>query len=168
VRRPARSTLALLVAGAAAVVAAACDDSGTYQVTAHLTANTCDLGAPDPWDLDVKVSRQGSTVSWTWLDGTAPISGPLNAQSEATLTGSQQNDVDGTVDGGPGPCTLERDDTVGITLSAGEMPATFSGTINYAFSVVTGSDCSDQLVASGGQYATLPCAITYSMTGSRQ
>ena len=162
-----RSALALLAT--AALVAPACDDSGsTYQVTGHLTSNTCGLGAPDPWTFDVQVSRQGSTLYWTWLDGTAPISGPVNAQSEATLTGSQQDNVDGTVDGGLGPCTLERDDTVALALPAGATPSTFSGTINYAFSVVTGSDCSDQLAASGGQYGALPCAITYSMTGSRQ
>jgi hypothetical protein len=44
----------------------------------------------------------------------------------------------------------------------------FTGSIGYAFSVPSGVDCSDQLAAAGGMYATLPCTVSYSMTATLQ
>jgi hypothetical protein len=143
---------------------------GTYAVTGHKLTNTCGdgIGEQDPWSFDVQLSRQGSTLYWSWLDGTALLSGSLDAQSQATLTMTQQGDVDVTADGSVGPCAMERDDTLEVTLASGSLPASFSGTIGYAFSVLTGADCSDQLATAGGMYATLPCSVTYSMTASRK
>ena len=76
--------------------------------------------------------------------------------------------MDGTADGGLGPCTMDRNDTLQIDLGSGSPPSSFQGTINYAFSVASGWNCADQLASAGGQYATLPCTVTYSMTATRQ
>ena len=48
---------------------------GTFKVTGQSTTNTCGLGAPNPWTFDVQLSQQGSTVFWSWMDGSAPLSG---------------------------------------------------------------------------------------------
>jgi hypothetical protein len=141
---------------------------GTYAVNAQSLTNTCGLAAPDPWTFDAQLSQNGTTLYWSWMDGSAPLSNTLSASSQATLLATSQVNVDGTADGGLGPCTMQRDDTLQIDLGSGTPPSTFEGTVSYAFSVASGWDCADQLASAGGQYAVLPCTITYSMTATRQ
>jgi ABC-type glycerol-3-phosphate transport system substrate-binding protein len=140
---------------------------GTYKVTAQAETNVCGLTAPNPWNFDVELSQDGTTLYWSWMDGSPYLSGPVASQA-ATLLASEQVNVDGTADGGLGPCTLERDDQLLLTLATGSTPASFTGSISYAITPVAGSNCSDQLATVGGQYAVLPCTITYSMTSTRQ
>jgi hypothetical protein len=139
---------------------------GTYQVTGTLQGtNTCGGSPPNPWSFNVEMSRQASTLYWSWLDGSPLLSGALSSASAVTLTATTQSNVDG-VDGGLGPCWLERDDSIAITLATGSPPATFTGTIGYTFLVVSGSDCADQIA--DGNYATLPCSLTYAVSATRQ
>ena len=138
---------------------------GTYAVTGQLQTSTCGGAPPNPWSFDVEMSRQGSTLYWSWLDGSPILSGGLSASLSAALTATVQSNVDG-VDGGLGPCWIQRDDAIAITLASGSPPATFTGTIEYTFSAVSGSDCSDQIAL--GNYATLPCTLTYSVSAGRQ
>jgi hypothetical protein len=142
---------------------------GTYRVVATLQTNTCGrgLGAPTPWTFDVALSQKGSTLYWSWLDGSAPLSSTLSGNA-VSLTNSQTSNVDSTADGGAGPCTMQRADTVQVTLGSGSPPASFQGGVQYAFSVSGGADCSDQLSAAGGSYDVLPCSVTYSTTATRQ
>lgn len=168
---------ALAIAASLFVLTASCSDTalpgtllGTYKVQASPQSNTCGSGlnAPNPWTFDVQLSRSGSTIYWSWLDGTAPLSSALAASGTTTLTSTQSGNVDPTPDGGAGPCTMQRDDTLQLALPSGSPPATFAGTIQYAFSVPSGYNCSDQLAPSGGMYSALPCSITYAMTAARQ
>lgn len=154
---------------------AACDDQplpgqmlGTYKVTATSQTNTCGAGlaAPSPWDFDVQLSESGATLYWSWMDGSPPLSSTLS-NSHANLTTTTSGNVDGTTDGGFGPCTMERGDDVGITLTTGSPPPGFNATIGYSFTVQQGSSCSDQLGSSGGMYDTLPCNVAYSAIGTR-
>jgi hypothetical protein len=156
------------------VVLVACADKplpgkvlGTYKVVGQSQSNSCGLNAPNPWTFDVQLSEGGSTLYWSWMDGTPPLSAPLLDPQQAHLTTSVTLNVDAT-DAGAGPCTMQRDDAVMVTLASGATPATFTGTITYSFTATTGSDCSDQLVPAGGSYQALPCTITYSVAGSRQ
>jgi hypothetical protein len=169
-----RSLLGVAVAGAAWTVLDCSENPlpgtllGTYAIVAQSQTNTCGLAAPDPWTFDAELSQSGTTLYWSWMDGSAPLSNVMTTSSEATLLASEQVNVDGLPDGGLGPCTMERDDTLQVDLGTGSPPATFEGTVNYAFSAASGWDCADQLASAGGQYATLPCTITYSMTATRQ
>ncbi len=158
------------------LLALGCSDSplpgtllGTYRVEGTLQANTCGagLGAPNPWTFDVLLSQKGTTLYWSWLDGRAPLSNTLDGNA-TNLTVTSTANVDGTVDGGLGPCTMQRTDSIGVALAAGSPPRGFAGTIEYAFSVAAGADCSDQLGASGGSYGALPCSTRYTTTASRQ
>jgi hypothetical protein len=136
---------------------------GTFKVTAQSQTNTCGLGAPNPWIFDVELSQSGSTIYWSWMDGTPLLSGQENASSHASITDAEGGNVDGT-DASLGPCTMERSDDLEIQLASGS----FTGTISYSFTVATGADCSDQLVAAGGQFDALPCTVTYTATASKQ
>jgi hypothetical protein len=142
---------------------------GTYKVTGQTTINSCGPGldAPDPWVFDAQVSQDGSLIYWSWMDGSAPLSGPLSTPTTVTLTTSQTANVDAT-DAGAGPCDLARADEVQLTLASGSPPANLSGTISYTFTVPSGSTCTDQLTSSGGLYSALPCTISYTMTAARQ
>jgi hypothetical protein len=163
-----------LVACAAAVcLMMACSDSsmpgrvlGMYTVTGQSKSNTCGLGAPDPWKFTVQLSENGSTFYWSWLDGSPLLSGPTSSSGQVSLKNTQQVNADST-DAGLGPCTLERDDDLEIDLATGSTPASFTGTISYAYTPTTGSTCTDVLGASGGSFTTLPCAVSYDVTASR-
>jgi hypothetical protein len=141
---------------------------GTYQIVAQSQTNSCGLAAPDPWTFDAELSEQGTTLYWSWMDGSAPLSTTMSSSSQATILANEQINVDGTADGGLGPCTMARADTLQIDLGSGSPPSAFSGTVGYVFSIVPGWDCADQLASAGGQYAALPCTVTYTMSATRQ
>jgi len=141
---------------------------GTYKVVAQAQSNTCGMAGPNPWTFDVQVSEDGQRFYWSWLDGTPPLSAFMTSSTAISLLATQQANVDTTADGGMGPCVLERDDTVAVTLGSGSPPGSFTGTVGYDFSVPVGSICTDQLAAAGGAYTELPCTMTYSMTATRQ
>ncbi len=160
-------------AAAACLLAMACSDSpmpgrvlGTYAVTGRSKSNTCGLGAPDPWKFTVQLSMNGSTLYWSWLDGTPLLSAPASSSGRVSLRNSQQVNADST-DAGLGPCTLQRDDDLEITLATGSARATFSGTIGYTYTPATNATCTDVLGSSGGSFAALPCAVSYLVTASR-
>jgi hypothetical protein len=176
-------TLSLSTAGLLGVLLAGCGNPlpgtllGTYQVMATAEANSCGsgLGAPSVYQFDIQLSEtdSDSMLYWNWLENTPIASGALapvsttDPQLQATLTASQSSNVDAT-DAGAGPCTMDRDDSVVVTLGAGTPPASFAGTMSYAFTVESGADCSDQLTAAGGAYDELPCAVTYTIVAARQ
>jgi hypothetical protein len=139
---------------------------GTYNVSGALESDTCG-GAPNPWTFDVMLSRKGTTLYWSWLDASPILSGPISSEGRAALTGYQLHNVDST-EAGMGPCDLQRDDDLELVLGTDSTPASFEGTISYAFSVQEGADCSDQLTTSGGMYERLPCTVTYTVAAKRQ
>jgi hypothetical protein len=141
---------------------------GTYKVTGQLNANSCgaNLDAPDPWVFDAQVSQDGTTIYWSWMDGNAPLSGILTSSS-ASITATTTADVDAT-EAGIGPCTMSRADTLDLAFAAGSPPPSFTGSIAYDFTVPSGSVCTDQLSSNGGQYDTLPCALSYTVSAAKQ
>jgi hypothetical protein len=141
---------------------------GTYKVVAQSQSNSCGLAAPDPWTFDVQLSENGSTLYLSFMDGSPPLSSAISTLAQATMTANQVANVDTEADGGAGPCLMSRTDNVGVTLTGGSPPSSFTGTIQYAFSAANGTDCTDQLKSSGGQYGTLPCTVAYAMSASRQ
>ncbi len=165
----------VFLAGALAAGAPlACDEKplpgtllGTYAVVGQPQTNTCGLASPNPWKFNVELSEDGQILYWSWMDGTPPVSTALSAGTQGTIMASQVENVDAT-DAGPGPCNMERDDSIAITLAAGSPPPTFSGTVTYQFAVSAGANCADQLGSAGGQYATLPCSVSYTITATRQ
>ncbi len=168
--------MGIAVAAVVATVSLACSDKplpgtmlGRFGVVGKVRANSCgsSLGAPDPWTFDVELSRSGSTLYWSFMDGRATVTGDLNAASEAKLAYAVAANVDGT-DAGGGACTMQRGDAIDVTFPTATTPTSFAGSFGSAFSAATGADCTDQLASGGGMYATLPCTVTYDISGTRK
>jgi hypothetical protein len=112
------------------------------------------------------MSENDSLLYWSWMDGSPPLSGALTALT-ASVTDNTSANVDPT-DAGDGPCTMDRNDDLEITLGSGSPPSSFTATITYTFAAAAGADCSDQLASVGGSYDVVPCTIEYSATANRQ
>jgi hypothetical protein len=146
---------------------------GTYNVTGALGANSCGagLGAPSPWTFTTQMSEDGTTLYWESMGG-SELSSTMTTATQVTITSIETANVDGTDAGVQGPCDLQSTAAIDLTLATGSPPATFTGTISYTFEAATGvsstTNCTDQLSASGGPYDTLPCTVSYSVTGTRQ
>ena len=169
---------ALLVAASVAL-AAGCtgkdptrpgDSIGVFGVTAALTASTCGT-TPNPWTFDVRLRHDGTTLYW--VQGQQPISAVVNAAGTAAMTTSSTDTVRAATST-VSACEMQRDDAVNVTLSpigyGGKDISTatsFTGALTYHFSATSGADCSDQLAAVGGDYAALPCAISYTLTATK-
>jgi hypothetical protein len=141
---------------------------GIYSVTGTSTTNTCGAGlsAPNPWNFNVELSKTTTELYWNTMDGSALLSGTLG--SSVTMGNSASGNVDGAADGAAGPCSMTRTDVLTLSLASGAVPASFTGTLSYTFSIDSGSSCGDQLSSSGGAYDTLPCTIAYSLSGAHQ
>jgi hypothetical protein len=137
---------------------------GVFHITGKLTANACAAAdqVPDPWEFDVKLSRDGSTVYW--IQGGLPVQGHLDTSSHATLTSIGTTEIrPADPKTGASGCTLQRADALDATF-AGDPVNAFQGTLAYAFSPTSDSDCSDQLAQAGGGFSTLPCQVAYAVT----
>jgi hypothetical protein len=148
---------------------------GTYGVVGTLGTNTCGSGinAMNPWDVTFDLSEDSTTLYLAKTDGSDEVSGPLatSSTSPATLISVVTANVDGNDAGVAGPCNLTLSTSFSVLLASGAMPKTFAGTALYTYSVAAvsaNSNCTDQLSDSGGQYATLPCTVNYTLTGTRQ
>lgn len=135
---------------------------GTFVVQGKLLGTTC--GKADPTlRYEVGLSREGDTLYW--LQGPSPIPGTIDASRRVRIeaTASAKVVAEDRASGSPG-CTLERRDTLSAALD-GEPIRGFSGAIVYRFGVVEG-DCMSELSSQGGDYATLPCTMTYEVVAT--
>lgn len=145
---------------------------GTFNVTGTLGTNTCGsgLGATNPWTFTALLSEDGTTLYWEASGGTE-LSTTLSSMTQATFTSTVTSNVDAT-EAGAGSCDLQDTTVIALILGSATAPTTFSGSISYAFeassAVSSSNNCTDQLTSSGGTYDTLPCSVTYSVTGTRQ
>lgn len=141
---------------------------GTFSVKSSLRANTCGgtAATSDPGSFVVTLSNDNGIVYWFPNTGASGASGAINSSRTVSITEVVADDVD-ALDGSTGACTLQRNDTLTFTLAAGARPASFTGTYGFTVSPSIGASCSDQLTAHGGGYGTLPCTITYALSGTR-
>ncbi len=67
------------------------------------------------------------------------------------------------------PCSIERDDSgVGTLVGDSTGVSSFGGTLTYAFTPTTGSDCIDLIEDTTPTFATLPCSMSlHGMNGAR-
>jgi hypothetical protein len=158
-----------------ALAFAACDNPnpgtplGTFAVTSALTANSCgaEVADTDPGSFQVTISNEQGIVYWFPDTGGTSVSGSMSASRTVSISEVVADDVDQS-DAGAGACTLQRNDTLAFTLAAGASPASFTGSYSFTVSPAIGASCSDQLLSGGGGYTTLPCTMTYSLSGTRQ
>ena len=141
---------------------------GTFRVSAATTGNTCgdDNAPPSPWLFDVRLSRERSTLYW--IQGGAPVSGPIDDNGHARLTDFDQKTLhEADARRGVGFCAVSRVDTFDATLENGADAGVdaFTGTLVYRFAATEGSDCAD--VVEAGTFGALPCEIHFDLTGKR-
>jgi len=184
-RRSARDLLGLPVLLAVATLASvACsgkdpyrpgESIGIFHVTGKLIATSCGA-TPDPWEFDVRLRHDQTTLYW--VQGDAPVSALLDATAKATLTSSATLTARAATANVAG-CTMARTDTVELVLAPMTAPVTvtantevaaatsFTGSLQYHFVATDGSLCDDQLSDNGGQYAALPCDVQYQLSAVR-
>ena len=137
---------------------------GTFRVVGTLKSTSC-AESPNPWEFDVKLSRDASTLYW--LSGGVPASGTIDASSHAILSSIDTRTVRAADPKTKTPaCIMARTDTLEATLSKDPI-SSFIGNLTYRFDVPEDADCSDQLVSSGGGFQALPCEVTYQIAGEK-
>lgn len=147
---------------------------GTFHVSAKLTSSTCGE-VPDPWEFDVKLAHEESTLFW--IQGGAPVSGTMDNTARATLKTTDSRELRAANAKTQMPaCVVVRDDVLDVALAAekAETPLTtvgdatrFNGKLTYRFSPMQGSECSDQTLDQGGDFAALPCEVSYDLTAAQ-
>lgn len=171
-----RRVLSLLLFAGVAVACGGKDPTnpgvgvGTFKVTATLTSTTCG-STPNPWVFDVRLNSDGSTLYW--IQNSLPVAGAVDGSARTKLETSVTSELRHATDKVPESCSVTRSDNVEMALSdADAKPAVdpadvrkFSGILKYTFAPTAGSQCDDQLLSTGGDFATLPCAITYMLDG---
>jgi hypothetical protein len=147
---------------------------GTFHVSAKLTASTCGT-VPDPWEFDVKLAHEESTLYW--IQGGAPVSGTMDKTARATMKTTDSRELR-AADARKklAACVVIRDDFLDVALAGPNADAPlatvgeatrFNGKLTYRFSPMDGSDCSDQTLDQGGDYAVLPCEVSYDLAAAQ-
>ena len=145
-------------------------DLGMYNVTATATSNTCGYGAlgqQAAWSFDVRLSRDTAGGVLFWNNGQAAIAGTLQSDDVTFSFDTQviQNMRNPNVVGPP-PCSIARADHAAGTLNAATDPvASFTGELSYTFAPTAGSNCADLIETDTPLVLTLPCSMTYKMSG---
>lgn len=145
---------------------------GTFHVSATLTSTSCGA-TPNPWEFDVRLNHDGSTLYW--IQGGAPVGATVDDAARTQLKSEMIQEVRAAdAKAKRDACSIARTDALALTLAdAGAKPATdpsqtasFAGTLIYTFAPTTGSDCSDQVTSVGGDFDALPCEVRYDLTGT--
>lgn len=145
---------------------------GTFHVSAKLTQTTCGQ-VPDPWEFDVRLNHEGSTLYW--IQGGVPIQGQVDSRASTRLEAEIVQEVRAADAKSKIPaCTVARTDVLTVTLAdANAQPSPdpgqmerFTGALVYTFAPTEGSECADQLTT--GAFAALPCQVSYDLTGDKR
>ncbi len=137
---------------------------GTFAVDGKLLATTCGK-ADATFRFSVRLSREGSTLYWVQSSSAAATSGAIDADGNVRMV-AEVDAVVAKADAKTGAegCTMRRTDSLTVALR-GEPPTGFEGALVYRFEAKAG-DCSTELATAGGDYATLPCTMTYEVSAS--
>jgi hypothetical protein len=145
---------------------------GAFHVTAKLVSTTCGK-TPDPWEFDVRLRHEKTTLYW--VQGDAPISGLVDPAARAVLKSSATQTLRAANPKAQmAACAMARADVLDLVLAPIAVPVTdlqpttsFKGSLTYRFAATEGSECEDQLAASGGDFDVLPCDVKYDLDGVR-
>lgn len=144
------------------------EELGTYGVVASMASSSCGegaLGATDPWQFEVRLSRADRELFW--LNGREAIAGRLAADG-VTFSFETGVEVEALPESrGQKACIVSRGDRAeGVLSAAGDEVLAFSGSLEFRYAALEGSDCSPLLGVAGG-FETLPCSMAYALEGSR-
>lgn len=147
---------------------------GTFHVAAKLSRSTCGQ-VPDPWNFDVRLNHDGSTLYW--VQGGVPVHGTVDTSARAELKAEVVQEVRrANAMQREEACSIARADVLSLVLmdvagtptSDPALATSFRGNLVYSFTPTEGSDCVDQTAAFGGDFAALPCEVLYDVAGALQ
>ncbi|MBS2018011.1 MAG: hypothetical protein JST00_34365 [Deltaproteobacteria bacterium] len=146
---------------------------GTFRVTGALVSSTCGT-TPNPWQFDVKLRHEAVTTLY-WVQGGLPISGKLDPVARSVMSATETRNMRAAdAKTSRAACNLVREDSLDVVLAPVTPPITdvktatsFKGTLKYRFSPTQGSECDDQLLDTGGDFAALPCEVSYTIEGTK-
>jgi len=145
---------------------------GTFHVTGKLTHTSCGP-TPNPWEFDVRLNHDGSTLYW--IQGGLPVEGRVDTTARTRLEAEVVSEVrPADARAKKEACSISRTDVLALTLVGPDGQPTsdpsgmqsFHGALVYTFAPTAGSDCSDQTTASGGDFDALPCDVQYDLSGT--
>ena len=142
---------------------------GAFTITANVSQTTCGVGAlgmPNMWSLVIGLGQDKTTGACTWDSGGGPVAGMCNGAA-MSFAGQVVIDMRAGGDGTLPACSIERDDTVSLTVDNITAPTSFSGSMTYTFTPTSNSDCADLYVGNNAQFATLPCTVEYAMSAKK-
>jgi hypothetical protein len=138
---------------------------GFFSIDGTLSEDTCgaaSLNAPEKWSFEVKLSRDDGALYW--LNGREAIVGDIAEDGRFGF----DTHVDVPIAKPRGAfkgCTMVRTDSAKGSL--GQSEARLSGTLTYAYSEKSGTDCSEHATGIDGSPVLLPCRLGYSLKGAR-
>lgn len=150
---------------------------GTYAISGTIKNDDCGaelLGAPDPWQFQVKLSRLGRDLYW--LNGREAIVGAIGADGTSF---SFDTRVDVGMDGKgqtgkPTGCVVSRRDRAQGTLleseettDAGDAQVLgLKGELSFGYSSKSDTECLE-IIGVPGSVQNLPCSLSYTIEGER-
>lgn len=140
---------------------------GTYRVLAALEDSTCGDGlaqAPESWEFEVKLSRQGDNLYW--LNGREVIAGVVGSRGSFSFATSVITEIS-PASGGREPCRILRADLAEGTLEGEgvDVPG-FRGSLTYQFGADPEGDCRRWVDVPEG-FTALPCTVVYATKAHR-
>jgi hypothetical protein len=141
------------------------DEIGTFAVTGKLKDDSCgaeNLSAPTKWSFDLKLSRKGDALYWQ--NGREAIVGDIDDNGAFSF----DTRVEVTLEpprGATKGCVMVRRDLASGTLKSSE--TVLSGALTYTYDAKAGTDCTEYALGAEGQPVTLPCSLSYALSGSR-
>jgi hypothetical protein len=140
------------------------DALGWFAVTGKLGDDSCgaeNMNAPQTWNFQVKLSREGSTLYW--LNGREAIVGDIDKSgrfSFETHLDLPLAEKRGAAKG----CTIVRRDLASGALSSSS--SALSGKLTYAYDQTSDSECAEFVTGTSGVPLALPCKMTYALSGA--
>jgi len=140
------------------------DVVGTFVASGRITSDECGaelLGAENPWEFPVKLSRQGRVLYW--LNGREAIVGDLGADELEFEFATRIETVLTPARGASPGCTIERlDQLKGALRREGEAARGFRAALSYTYSARFDAECVEFIGIPGG-VASLPCELEYDL-----
>lgn len=141
------------------------DEIGTFAVTGKLKDDSCgaeNLSAPAKWSFNLKLSRKGDALYWQ--NGKESIVGDIDSSGAFSFDTRVQVTLEAPKGAYKG-CVMERRDAAKGTLKSSE--TVLAGVLSYTYDAKAGTDCTEFALGAEGQPVTLPCSLSYALSGER-
>ncbi len=144
---------------------------GDFTLKLKMTQSSCGqnvLGLQDQWSFDVTLAHQADVATWT--SGGATIQGVFDS-GQKTVDFTSSVTIDMRKDDPPGSqplpaCSIERADQALFDLDSVDHPKSVTGELSYTFGATSHSNCADLVYGQTPKFTSLPCRVTYSVTGA--